>query len=328
MFPNQPEKRSLLRQDKPPFGEDLQSTVFIPDTGHTPIDGLGGDYCPIEVELPEIGSEFGRYRLLAIRAMGSGSIVFRAQHRSLGIPVALKFLNRRHFSDRLALLEQLRLEATLLSRIAHRNIIRLWDFDDDFDHAYLATEYIEGPTLLAAIQDQGRIESKRAVRIILQVIDALESLTHVNVVHRDVKPDNILLSVSGCVKLIDLGLALILGEEIPHLKIISPVPRWVGTPSYLAPEQARQTNRVDFRADIYSLGATLFQCLTGRLPFQARTATQMVLQHLERQPPSPSELNPEVGEPLARVVLRMMAKSPAARFANYPELRQALIDTL
>jgi eukaryotic-like serine/threonine-protein kinase len=328
MLPNQSEKRPLLRQDKPPFSEDLQSTVFIPRAGHTPIDGLGGEYSPIEVELPEVGSEFGRYRLQAIRAMGSGSVVFRAQHRALGIPVALKFLNRRHFSDRLALLEQLRLEATLLARISHRNIVRLWDFDDDFDHAYLATEYIEGPTLMAAIQDQGRIERKRAVRIVLQVIDALESLTHLNVVHRDVKPDNILLSATGTVKLIDLGLAMIIGEEIPQLRVISPVASWVGTPSYLAPEQARSTRRVDFRADIYSLGATLFQCLTGRLPFQARTATQMVLQHLERQPPNPNELNPEVGEPLAGVVLKMMAKSPAARFANYPELRQALIDTL
>ena len=312
------------RQDEPSYSEDLLTTAVIPSNALTPVDlgGWGRDH--VEVELPEIGSELGRYRLEAVRAMGSASVVFRATHLALGISVALKFLNRRHFSDRLALLDQLRTEASLLARIQHRNVVRLWDFDDDFDYAYLATEYIDGPTLMSAIREQGRMEPRQVIRIVLQVVDALEGLSQFNIVHRDIKPDNILLSLSGTVKLIDLGLAMIMGEEIPELQIIAPNLGWVGTPTYLPPEQARNAGRVDCRADMYSLGATLYQAVTGRPPFEAKKASQMVLHHLETQVRPPRDLVPSLTPALSDLIVRLLAKKPSDRFANYGELRGAL----
>jgi serine/threonine-protein kinase len=328
MFPNQTEERPVPRQEQPADSEDLLRTVTIAKGAITPIEGLGQSDNPIEVELPEIGTELGRYRLQAVRGMGSASIVYRAQHLALGIPVALKLLNRKQFSDRLTSLEQLRLEANLLARLSHRNIVRLWDFDDDFDRAYLATEYIEGPTLQTAIQDQGRIEPRRAVRIFLQIVDALEGLSHFNVVHRDVKPENLLLSVNGTVKVIDLGLAMILGEESPEIQVNSSRRGWVGTPSYIAPEQARAAQRVDFRADMYSLGVSLFQTLTGQLPFQAKKASQMVIHQIETPPPNPRDLLPEISNPLSELVLRLLAKQPSQRYSTYGELREALQRTL
>jgi eukaryotic-like serine/threonine-protein kinase len=309
----------------PCSNEDIHATVVIANHAITPIDDREID--PIEIDLPEIGSELGRYRLEAIRAMGSGSVVFRANHRTLGFSVALKLLNRRDFFDRMALLGQLRIEACVLAQLHHPNIVRLWDFEDDIDSAYLATEYIHGPTLSDAIRDQGKFDPRRAIRIILQIIDALEALWNDRIVHRDIKPDNILLCSSGNVKVIDFGLAMILGEDIPIETNRSSF-SWVGTPAFIAPEQIRNVPYLDFRADMYSLGVTLYNCVIGHLPFQSDLASQLVLQHLESSPTPPVDLDPSIGFPLSNVIMRLLEKDPTDRYHSYSELRIALLETL
>jgi len=302
-------------------GEDSQrSTTLLPCDGLTPVE-LGKPPKPIPA--PEVGAMLGRYRLLAWQGVGSASHVFRSVHPALDIPVAVKVVNREAHPDPAVPREHLRTEARLLARLNHPYVVRAWDFHDDPDLPYLITEYVPGPTLAAILRRQQRLTPRQALRVVAQMAEALAAVWRAGVVHRDVKPANLILCPDGTVKLLDLGLAAPLGEAMPPAAVLTSPASWAGTPAYLAPEQAQPGAAVDHRADIYSLGVTFYEAVTGRLPF-AGTSSEVVLGHRAEDAVPPHHFASDVPAPLSTLIMRMMAKEPARRFENAEELREAL----
>jgi serine/threonine-protein kinase len=218
-------------------------------------------------------------------------------------------------------MRQLRTEAVTLSRVKHPQVIRIFDFGFDPRWPFLVTEYFEGRPLGELLREGEPLPSSWVLYILTQVVEALGAVWKGGLVHRDVKPDNILVGPNGAVKLVDFGLAtsaaLRAGRDEAG-------PELAGTAAYLAPEQAKDARVVDHRADIYSLGVTLYEAVTGRLPFVARNRVQMIFQHLSKQPQPPERVLPGIPSILSDLCMWMLAKDPADRPQNYDELRQAL----
>jgi len=306
--------------------DDLVATMIATRGTPTPIDADRSKDAPT-IPAPDVGEVLlHRWRLQAWAGLGTASIVFRGEHVELPLAVAIKIVNRERNHDRDAIVGHLRNEAHILARLRHSNIARLWDFQEEGEHPCLVTDFIDGTTLRQMIRLHGRLDPRRAVRIALHIVDVLSAVWREGIVHRDVKPENILLSVDGSAKLIDFGLAIVVGAEnalayAPR----TPHPR-VGTVAYLAPEQARNSGVVDHRTDMYSLGATLYHALTGRLPFSGNNAAQMILRHIEDMPVAPKTLVPELPEALSDLIMQMMAKNPNDRFRDAAEFTAALLE--
>lgn len=289
----------------------LSSTETIPDIR-------------LDVSLPPIGSYLNRCFLKTYMAASSNSAVYLGELYDLRIPVAVKVLCPRDTAYRTLLSQQLRNEFEILSQLSHGNIIRLWDYRDDPEQPHLATEYIPSMTLdQLRMQHGGRIGVKLAVRIALKVLDGLEHAWKQRIIHRDIKPENILFTPDGNVKIIDWGMAAILGEDGRTTQPMTM--RIIGTPAYMAPEAARSHLPYDHRTDIYSLGATIYHLVTGRFVFDYVKATKMILAHMQ-EPITPAF--DHVQEPgmlrLSEVLDRMLAKLPSDRYADVQELRNDL----
>ncbi|HEX4592387.1 MAG TPA: serine/threonine-protein kinase [Gemmataceae bacterium] len=290
----------------------LETPIAAPDAaGPLPVDRA-------------LGSNFGKYELIAFLGRGSTSVVFEGRHRKLQIPVAVKVLHRDALANAPNLLGQLVSEAVLLAKLNHPNVVRLWDLDDEGPTPYLVLEYVRGTTLAELVNRPQPIPVAFAFAVIRQAVEGLAEAHKLGIVHRDVKPGNLLIGPDGVVKVADLGLAMMVGDRLTRQAAgpADAVP--AGTAAYLAPEQALNPRTVDFRADIYSIGATIYHALTGRMPFEGRSAAQVILKHLHEPPVPPRDHNPEVTEEQSDVVLRMMAKDPGDRFASYDDVRQAL----
>jgi serine/threonine protein kinase len=247
---------------------------------------------------------------------GGHGVVYAALHQSLNIPVAVKVLVSEHGPDP-SIRTKLRHEARALARLNHSNIIRVLDFDDG-EPPYVVMEYVEGPSLADLITQTGGIRVDRARDIFVQVCRGLEAAWGEGIVHRDIKPGNILLTRNGTAKLADLGLALTdRDQNSPPAAGGSPV----GTCAYMAPEQARMANAVDFKADIYALGVTFYHAVTGQHPFPAKNAREALLKHATMAAVPPHEVAPQlVDAATSAVIMRMMAKTPEERHHSYEEL--------
>ncbi len=312
--------------DSPPIeiAEDLMATVLSNHDSTTPVDTRPRKD-PISAPMPAIGDMLmNRWRIIAYAGFGTASVVFRGAHAELAFPVAIKIVNRQHYIDRATVVGHLRNEATILAQLRHSNLSRLWDFHEEDEFPYLVTEFIDGMTMKWAIQAHKRLEPRRVVRAAMHVAEALIATDSAGVIHRDIKPENIVLCNDGSAKLIDFGLAMIQGMENPaaHSEAVD-LPR-VGTVAYLAPEQARKAANIDGRADIYSLGATMYHAVTGRPPFGGNNAAQVLLRHIEEAPASPSSVVPKLDEDLSNLILRMLAKKPNDRFDDARELLEEL----
>jgi serine/threonine protein kinase len=279
--------------------------------------------------MPRVGEVLGKYRLTGVLGEGSTSRVYRGEHVRLPLAVAVKVFGAAEWLDPAAL-HQLRQEAALLCGLNHPNIIRLWDFDDEGAHPYLVTELVAGPPLGRMVAEGGALLPDWAVHLAAQVAAGLEAALELGIVHRDVKPSNILLTTDGRAKLADLGLAVTVGPVLSTRRDDpTPAGAITGTAGYIAPEQARNAAPIDHRADVYSLGATLYHCVCGRLPFTGRSAMEVILKHVREAPVPPRVVAPRVPARLSDLILRMMAKSPEDRFDTYAELRhemQAVLD--
>jgi eukaryotic-like serine/threonine-protein kinase len=278
---------------------------------------------------PRLGALLGRCRLRTHMAAGRHSVVYLGELWDLRLPVAVKVPAPRRRADRPVLAAHLRTEFQALARLCHANIARLWDYRDDPDTPHLATEFVDSLTLeQLRVSHGGRLAPRLVVRFGIRALDALAAAWRLGLAHRDVKPDNLLVTPQGEVKLIDWGMCGEVGQELPPAPSADTI-RFLGTPAYLPPELARPNRPFDHRTDVYGLGATLYHAVTGRLPFDCPNPTQMVLAHLSQMPIAPFD---HVQAPgmlrLSEVILRMMAKDPADRFDRPDELREELTRVL
>lgn len=269
------------------------------------------------VKTPATGDTVGKCLLLDPIGSGGLGIVYRALHTSLNIPVAIKFLRS---PNRSASVDRFRTEARLLARLNHPNVARVLDFEDAPGCPFVVMEYVDGFSLQDLLARSGVVAPDRVVAVARQVVDGLDAARQVGIVHRDVKPGNILLTRDGVAKLVDFGLAADLAVVDPRAS----GQRVDGTVAYLCPDRARDPGAGDHRADIYALGITLFQLLTGRLPFTGSTGYEVLAAHASDPLPDAPEIPPR----LRSVIERMTAKRPADRFQTYPELRAALTECL
>jgi serine/threonine protein kinase len=280
---------------------------------------------PDDTPLPRLGAFLGRCRIRTHMAAGRNSAVFLGELWDLGIPVAVKVLAPRRRGDRAVLAAHLRAEFRALARLSHANVARLWDYGDDPEIPHLATEYVDSLTLeQLRISHGGRVPIRLGIRIAMKTLDALAAAWRLGIVHRDVKPDNLLITPSGDVKVIDWGMSAEIEEELP-LTPSADTLHFLGTPAYLPPEMARPGRPFDHRTDVYSLGASLYHAIVGKLPFAHKKPTQMVLAHLTENPVPPFDYVQEPGMlRLSEVLMRMMAKSPADRYDRPDDLREEL----
>lgn len=274
-----------------------------------------------------IGSTLGKCLLTELIGKGGCGTVYRALHQSLNITVAVKVLNASALTKDPVVLERLQAEATLLAQLNHPNIIRVFDFDAG-PVPYLVLEHVEGLNLADLIQQCGGLRLRRAVQLVLQTAEALAAAWQFGIVHRDVKPGNVLVTRNSVAKLADLGLAvttqsgaLARGGLPPHGEGLP-----AGTAAYMSPEQIRGEVDVDHRSDIYSLGATFYHAATGVMPFFGRSAQEVLMKHLTQAPRPPQEILPTIHPSASAIMLRMLAKNREDRYQTYAELISDLRD--
>jgi eukaryotic-like serine/threonine-protein kinase len=264
-------------------------------------------------------SAVGRCQLLSRIGQGGMGIVYRGHHHDLDLDVAVKFLHG-HLAQHPGIASRFLREARLAARLHSPGIVRVFDCGEADGNFYIVMEFVDGQTLEAHLGERHTLPIGRAVQIAEAVAQALrESLDQIGLIHRDIKPANILLTWSGQVKLADLGLAKVMAQEVTSVHTAAGTA--LGTPSYMSPEQFADASRVDHRADIFSLGSTLYQMLAGHPPFRGDSYYQ-VLKQVEESEPDP--LPAHVPAEIRAVLARMMAKRPDERFQTYAELIEAL----
>jgi len=260
-----------------------------------------------------------RYAVGQILGRGGMAEVYLATDRVLDRPVAFKVLGGWLANDA-TFVERFRREALAAARISHPNLVAVFDAGSEDGVHYIVMEHVAGETLADVLRKEGRIHPNRATRIATDVADALAVAHAARMVHRDVKPANVMVTPDGRTKLMDLGIARSLdGESITRASSI------LGTAGYVSPEQARG-DPVDHRSDIYSLGCVLYEMLTGRQPFEAADPLAVAYKHVHEAPVPPTSLEPSIPPALEAVTLRAMEKDPAARFQSAREMAAALDD--
>jgi beta-lactam-binding protein with PASTA domain/predicted Ser/Thr protein kinase len=259
----------------------------------------------------------GRYEIETLLGQGGMARVFRGTDSVLDRTVAIKVLSPQ-FADDDQFVARFRREAQAAAGLNHPNIVGVYDTGDQGDVHFIVMEYVEGRTLRDVIRADGPLHPERAAEIGEAVARALSSAHQAGIVHRDIKPGNIMLTRDGEVKVMDFGIARTsTGDTLTQTAAV------LGTASYLSPEQA-QGLPVDTRSDIYSLGCVLYEMLTGRAPFIGDSPVAIAYMHVKEDPVPPSQLNEDVPPTLDAVVLKCMAKNPANRYETAEELRADL----
>ena len=261
----------------------------------------------------------GRYEVKAVLGMGGMGVVYRAVDKELGEPVAIKTLKNDAMASDPVLLQRFKDEIRLARKITHRNVVRTHDIGEVEGMYYITMEFAEGQSLKHLITSRGSLPVPVVLTVGKQLCRALEAAHEQGVIHRDIKPQNLIVEPSGTLKVMDFGIARL----ATRTDGVTQAGMAIGTPEYMAPEQLLGDD-VDFRADLYAAGCVLFECLTGRPPFVADSPITLVAKQLEEAPPSPASLNAEVPEPLAQLVLRALSKDrnqrPASAGALFDEL--------
>jgi serine/threonine protein kinase len=273
-------------------------------------------------KFPQVGDQCGKYFLTEEVARGGTAVVFRALNRSLNSTVAIKVLKidraEGMTEDQEQMLDSLRQEAQMLARFNHPNLVRVYDLEEDAAFPFLVLEFVDGLSLFDMLAHVGRLRLDRAVRIISTVAEGLSAAQRkIGLVHRDVKPGNILLARDGCIKLADLGLAMTTDTWTGNANASSGI--IAGTAAYMAPELCT-SGEVDFRTDIYSLGATFYHAVVGEMPFRGKNRMEIMLKHTRENPIPPHQRIAGLDVSVSEVILRMMAKNPDERYQSYDEL--------
>ena len=258
----------------------------------------------------------GRYRV--VRKLGGGGMadVYLCEDLTLGRHVAIKVLLQRYLSDP-TFVERFRREAKAAAGLNQQNLVAIYDWGEVDGTYYIAMEYVEGETLKDLIRRRGRLSGNESVAVTMQLLAAVDFAHRGGIVHRDIKPQNVMLDRSGTVKVMDFGIARAGDSGMTEAGSI------LGTAQYLAPEQAKGYP-VDERSDLYSVGVCLYEMLTGTVPFKGDSAVTVALKHVNEVPAEPSELVPSLPYALNQIVLKAMAKDPADRYQSAAEFARDL----
>jgi formylglycine-generating enzyme required for sulfatase activity/serine/threonine protein kinase len=267
------------------------------------------------------GLVFGQYVVLDKLGEGGMGVVLRARHRRMKRTVAIKVLSSAAMKQAGAV-DRFHREVEAVAKLSHPNIVTAYDADEHRGMHYLAMEYVEGHDLASVVKEHGPLPVQQAVECILQAARGLQYAHSKGIVHRDIKPGNLLLDKEGTVKILDMGLARIAGAEaaLGGAEPLTTTGQVMGTCDYMAPEQSLDTHQADARADIYSLGCTFYRLLTGNPPYQAETFAKLFLMHLESPIPSLCDARPDVPKTLDAVCQRMLAKKPENRYQSMTEV--------
>ncbi len=277
---------------------------------------LGGKYKPFTLS--------GKYRLLERLGSGGMGFVYLCEHLVLRRRVAVKVLPTAQ-ADSPTALERFRRKARASAALDHPNLVRIHDMDRDGNMHFLVMDYVDGRSFHEIVASRGPMPVARAAHYIAQAAAGVQHAHERGLVHRDVKPANVMLDRNGVVKVLDLGLARFFRDEADDLTRRSEGKSVIGTADYVAPEQALDSHAADIRADVYSLGCTFWFLLTGAPPFHdCKSLGQKLMAHQTRAPQPIRELRPEVPDELAAVLMKMLAKNPADRYQTPAEVRHAL----
>jgi len=274
------------------------------------LGALKEDTASPAIQIPgvEIEEKIGR---------GSQAVVYRGRQVSVDRPVAVKILLSQAASDPDARRRFIQ-EARAAAKLSHNNIVQAIDAGEADGYSYFIQEYIDGTTAYDLLKARGGpLEEEEALRIVIQIAEALAHAHSRGFIHRDVKPRNIMLTREGVAKLADMGFARHLSDAAGAADEVG---KAFGTPYYIAPEQVVGSRHVDFRADVYSLGATFYEMLTGRPPFMAPTPQQVMQKHVSGRLLPPDHVNPNLSVGVGEVVEVMLAKRPQDRYASTADL--------
>src|ERR1700691_1835023 len=247
----------------------------------------------------------GRYRVRSRLGSGGMADVYLAEDQLLGRSLAVKVLHH-HFAEDQEFVERFRREASSAAGLSHPNIVGIFDRGEWNGTYYIAMEYVAGRSLKTIVREQGPLEPARAIDIVIQILQAARFAHRRGVIHRDLKPHNVILDEEGRAKVTDFGIARAGASDMTLTGSI------MGTAQYLSPEQA-QGHAVSAASDLYAVGVILHELLTGAVPFDGDTAVAIAFKQVSAQPLAPSVANPAVPAALDEIVLRALAKDPAAR---------------
>ena len=263
-----------------------------------------------------------RYEILGRIGSGGMSVVYKAKCHTLDRLVAIKVLKEEFASDE-NFVSKFKMEAQAAAGLSHPNIVNIYDVVDEGDIHFIVMELVEGITLKSYITKKGHLDVKEAIGIAIQVASGIEAAHEQHIIHRDIKPQNMLISMDGKVKVADFGIARAVSSQTMNAATV------VGSVHYISPEQARG-GYSDERSDLYSLGITMFEMVTGHVPFEGDNTVTVALAHLEEPMLDPRTLNPDVSPSLARIILKCTEKRPERRYptaaAVISDLRRALLN--
>ncbi|MEO5824655.1 MAG: response regulator [Gemmatimonadales bacterium] len=258
------------------------------------------------------GTQFGdRYTITRVVGRGGMGTVYKAHDRELSEDIAIKLIRPDVLSGDPTLVDRFKSEIRLARRISHRNVVRTHDFGEWDGACYVTMEYVEGITVRDLIDMRGHLSATATIGVARQLAASLAVAHEQGVVHRDIKPQNLLLDAAGVLKVMDFGIARLADRNTS----LTQAGMLVGTPAYMAPEQLMAED-VDARSDLYAAGVTLYECLTGSLPYVADNPFALIAKVLHHVPPSPRDLRPEIPLPLSGLVMQLMAKDADDRPAS------------
>jgi CheY-like chemotaxis protein len=262
----------------------------------------------------------GRYEVMGVIGRGGMGVVYQARDHELGEEVAVKMLRRELLSGDEAVLERFKTEIRLARRISHHNVVRTHDLGESDGVYFVTMELVRGLTVRELLETRGRLGVSSTLAVARQLVDALTVAHAAGVIHRDVKPENALLDGDGVLKVMDFGIAR-LAERSSTATQAGMI---VGTPAYMAPEQLVGEGEIDARADLYAVGVVMYECLTGRAPFEAASMVSLIGKVLTTEARPPVDVSGDVPPAVSALVMQLLAKNADDRPASAERLRELL----
>jgi serine/threonine protein kinase/formylglycine-generating enzyme required for sulfatase activity len=310
-------RRQIIREDTAPENLECRDCRGVMDAATDPSDFKTEDAKEYD---PLIGKEIGGCRIESSIGKGGMGTVYKARQLALNKTVAVKILTSGEMTD--AARKRFLREARTAARLEHWNIVQVYNTGQEGDHHYIVMQYVDGPTVSQIIKGDGPIPVDETLRISLEAARGIQAAHNLGMIHRDIKPDNLMIDKTQVVKVTDFGLAKDLTME-SNLTIPQQA---MGTPSYMSPEQAEDAATVDKRSDIYSFGATIYAMLAGKPPFVGSSAWAVVSQHMNEPVPDIQETSPEAPSALQHLIEKMMAKKVDDRVQDMAGVIEGLLN--